>query len=102
MNTLNLDTSLDYRDSDGVVRTIEGCNLTLDKANRYWLWCESLEHNLAYKARTKEDALLIAIDSLLFTIQLRDERLEALERIHKLAVEFADKIKPDNEEDESF
>jgi hypothetical protein len=102
MNTVNSDRSLDYRDSDGVTRTIKGCNLTLDKANRYWLWCKSLENNLAYKARTKEDALLIAIDSLLFTIQLKDERLEALERIHKLAVEFADKIKPDNEEGENF
>jgi hypothetical protein len=102
MSTIDTDKSLAYRDSDGVTHTIEGCNLTLDKANRYWLWCKSLEHNLAYKARTKEDALLIAIDSLLFTIKLKDERLETLERIHKLAVEFADKIKPDSEEDGSF
>lgn len=95
MNNIVNNLSLDYRDSDGMPCTIEGCKLTLDKANRYWLWCEELKHNLAYKAKTREDALMIAVDSLLFTIQLKDNQLRALSRINDLALQFANEIKPD-------
>lgn len=102
MDNIENNLSLDYRDSDGAGRTVKGCKLTLDKAGRYWLWCESLEHNLAYKARTKEDTLLIAINSLLFTIQLKDEELRALNRVNALALQFANEIKPDEEDDNNY
>lgn len=92
-------SALTYHDSDGVSRTVKGCSLTTDKAGRYWLWSESLQHNLAYKAKTKEDCLLIAIDSLLHTIKLRDERIESLQRIADLAQQFADAVKPDEPAD---
>jgi len=91
--------TLDYRDSDGATQTLDGCSLSQDKAGRYWLWSSQLNHNLAYKIKTKEDCLLVAIDSLLFTIELRDKRIAALQRITTLAEEFADQIKPDEQND---
>lgn len=93
----NESLSLKYRDSDGVLREIEECTMTRDKGGRFWLWCEQLEHNLAYKAPSREDCLLAAIDSLLFTVKLRDERIAKLQRIADLAEAFADQIKPDEE-----
>lgn len=99
MDNIDNDESLDFRDSDGVKRTVTDCNITRDKAGRLWLWSDKLQYNLAYKAKTKEDLLLIAIDSLLFTIQLRDERIKALQHVHDLAVNFANEIKPDNDDD---
>ena len=97
--TIEKDTSLKYSSSGGDIRTVKNCKLTLDKTNHYWLWCETLQHNLAYKAKTKEDALLLAIDSLLFTIHLKDEQLKALNRINDLALLFANEIKPDKVDD---
>lgn len=93
------DTSLSYISHDGERRTVKGCTLTMGKGGRYWLWSERLEINLAHKARTKEDCLLTAIDSLLFDIELRDERIAALQRIADLAQRFADEVKPDEEND---
>lgn len=90
--------SLDYVDSDGAVRTVENCVCLIDKAGRYWLWSDALSSNLAYKIRSKEDCLLAAIDSLLFTIQLRDERIAEQERIVRLATGFANAVRPDEEE----
>lgn len=92
------DTGLTYTASDGAKREVRECTITKDKANRYWLWSEHLKHNLAYKSRTREDCLLAAIDSLLFTISLRDERISALQRIADLAQEFASEIIPDENE----
>ena len=90
-------TALTYIDHDGAHRTIEGCNLTIDKAGRYWLWSEQLEHNLAYKGRSKEDCLLSAIDSLLYIIELRDNRIADLQRIAVLAMKFAEEINPNED-----
>jgi hypothetical protein len=87
--------NLDYRCSSGEASTLRGCTMTVDKAGRYWLWSSQLESNLAYKARTRDECLLNAVDSLLFTIQLRDERIAALQRVADLATAFADKIKAD-------
>jgi hypothetical protein len=71
--------------------------MSVDHLDRYWIWNEQVKHNLVYRIKGKENALLAAIDSLLFTIQLRDERISALQRIADLAIEFADQIKPDEE-----
>ena len=98
----NIDLNLNYGDSDGARRTVKGCKLTQDKGGRYWLWSEQLEHNLAYKAKTKEDALLLAIDSLLFTIHLKDGQLRALNRINDLALQFANEIKPDTDDIDNY
>ena len=94
-------TTLHYRDSDGAMREVDGCSMTTDKAGRYWLWSDALEHNLAYKAKTREDCLLAAIDSLLFTISMRDSRIAELRRIADLARQFADAVKPDEPEDDA-
>lgn len=91
-------TSLTYLDSDGVRREVNGCTLTKDKANRYWLWSEQLGHNLAYKSKEREDCFLSAISSLLFTITLRDERIASLQRIADLAQEFAKAVNPEDGE----
>ena len=98
MNT-NTNTSLQYTDSDGARREVRGCHMTTDKAGRYWIWSDTLEHNIAYKEKTREDCLLAAIDSLLFTIELRDKRIAALQRIADLAAQFADAVKPDEPEE---
>lgn len=92
-------TSLRYRDSDGAMCEVGGCSMTTDKAGRYWLWSDAVELNLAYKAKTREDCLLMAIDSLLFTISLRDSRIAELQRIADLARQFADAVKPDEPEE---
>lgn len=94
-------TSLHYRDSDGAMREVDGCHMTTDKAGRYWLWSDALESNLAHKAKTREDCLLEAIDSLLFTISLRDSRIAELRRIADLARQFADAVKPDDTGDDA-
>lgn len=89
--------SLDYRCSSGEPSTLEGCTMTVDKAGRYWLWSEQEQCNLAYKASSRDECLLNAVGILLYTIQLRDERIAALQRIADLAHAFADQIKPDEE-----
>lgn len=90
-------TPLTYIDHDGARRDIKGCRLTVDHLERHWIWSDQLQHNLVYKTKGREDALLAAIDSLLFTIKLRDERIAGLQRIADLASAFADQVKPDEE-----
>lgn len=97
MSEATPNTSLTYRDSDGVARSLKDCAMHVDKAGRFWLWSEQLKQNLAYKERSREDCLLSAIDSLLFLLSLRDERNAELKRIADLAQAFADQIKPDEE-----
>lgn len=97
------DLSLTYIDTDGSLQSVKGCSLYKDQVGRYWLWSDYLEHNLAYKIRgPKEHCLLGAIDSLLFTIQLRDERIKELQKIADLATQFADAVKPDPEPDHNY
>ena len=88
---------LTYVDHDGARREVRGCRLTVDKLGRHWIWSESLQRNIVYKTKGREDALLASINSLLFTVQLRDERISGLQRIADLANAFADEIKPDEE-----
>ena len=89
---------LAYIDHDGSSRTVKDCRMVVDQLDRYWIWSEQLEHNLVYKTKGYENALLAAIDSLLFTIQLRDERIAALQRVHDLAQCFAEEAFPQEEE----
>ena len=89
---------LTYVDNDGARQKVRGCKLSQDKAGRYWLWSDTLQHNLAYRIKGREDCFLAAIDSLLFSIHLRDERISELQRIADLASAFADQIKPDAED----
>lgn len=91
---------LNYIDHEGCKQTIEGCTLTVDHLDRHWIWSEQLERNLVYKTKGIENALLSAIDSLLFTIQLKDERIKALQKIADAAMKFADEIKPDDDSDD--
>ena len=99
MNSPDQTTILTYTDHDGVRCEVRGCRLTVDHLDRHWVWSEQLAQNLVYKTKGREDALLASIDSLLFTIQLRDERIAALQRIADLAYAFADQVKPDELED---
>lgn len=89
---------LTYIDSDGARQKVKGCKLHRDEAGRYWLWSDALQQNLAYKIKSREDCFLEAIDSLLYSIQLRDERIAELKRIADLALDFADQIKLDAED----
>lgn len=93
---------LTYIDGDNIKRTLKDCNLIIDKNGRHWFWSEQLQHNIACRTKTKEDTLIAAIDSLLFTIQLKDERIADLQKIANLASAFADQIKPDSEDDQAF
>jgi hypothetical protein len=90
-------TSLTYIDNDGVKRELSECGMTVDKAGRYWMWSKQLGVNLAFRERSREACLLSAINSLLFTTHLRDEKIAELQRIADLATAFADAVKPDEE-----
>lgn len=89
---------LTYRDHDGVQYEVHGCSLTVDHLDRHWIWSEQLKQNLVYRTKGRENALIAAISSLLFTIELRDERIAKLQRIADLAERFADEIKPDEDQ----
>lgn len=82
--------TLSYVDHEGMRREVRSCSMTVDHLNRHWIWCDYLDRNLVYKTKGRENALLAAIDSLLFTIQLRDERIVGLKRIADLAERFAE------------
>lgn len=89
--------ALFYRD-EGIRRELKGCKLTEDNNGRFWLWCEQLGHNLAYKEASREDALIRSIRSLLFDIELKNKQIEELKEVYNLAMQLADRIKPDNED----
>lgn len=90
---------MNYIDHDGARREVRGCRMTVDKFDRHWIWSEQIRHNLVYKAKGRENALLAAIDSLLFTIQLRDERIAGFKRIADLAEKFAEEAFPEDGDD---
>ncbi len=99
MTTPETETKLTYTDHDGVRREVEGCHMIVDKFGRHWIWSDQLEQNLAYKTKGREEALLASIDSLLFILQLRDERIESLQRVVNLAEQFAaEAFPPDDPE----
>lgn len=91
-------TSLMYTDHDGIPSEVRGCRLTVDHLDRHWIWSDQLQQNLVYKTKGRENAMLAAIDSLLFTIQLRDERIASLQRIADLAYKFAEEVNPTESE----
>lgn len=86
-----------YLDHDGAVHEVKGCTLSVDHLGRHWIWSEQLKQNIVYKTKGRDNALIAAIDSLLFTIKLRDERIAALQRIADLAQRFSDEINPPEE-----
>lgn len=90
-------TALTYTDREGNRQTVNA-TLTVDAHGRHWIWSEQLQHNLAFKIKGREDALLAAIASLLFTVQLRDERIAGLQRIADLAQRFAEEVNPQAED----
>ena len=98
MNKTSTETPLTYIDHDGARRTVRGCRMTVDQLGRHWIWSEHLERNLVYKTKGRENALLAAINTLLLTIQLKDERIAALQRIYGLAQRFAAEAFPEEDE----
>ena len=100
MNSNKTENPLTYVDHDGARRVVSGCKLTVDHLDRHWIWSEQLHHNLVYKTKGRENALLAAINSLLFTIQLRDERIARLQRVHDLAQRFAAEAFPEEDDDD--
>lgn len=74
-------TDLSFYGGDWRRRSVRGCRMSVDKAGRYWLWSEQLRQNLATQKKSREECLLAAIDALLLTVQLRDERIAALQRV---------------------
>ena len=89
--------ALFYRD-EGVKRELKGCKLTEDNNGRFWLWSEHFGHNLACKVASREDALIMSIDFLLSSLESKNEQIEELKEVYNLAMQLADRIKPDNEE----
>lgn len=90
--------NLTYIDHDGTHLTIEGLSLTQDKAGLYWLWSDALNQNLAYKTKTREDTLLAALDSALFLLSLKQERIDALSAVSDKVNAFIDSIQGDSDE----
>jgi len=72
---------LEYIDSSGLKQRVKDVSVYQDKVGRWWIWSEQLEINLAYKEKSQEDALKSAIESLLFTIHLKDARIKELQVI---------------------
>jgi hypothetical protein len=93
----NTKSKLEFRDSDGIPREVKGCTLTVDALGRHWIWSEQLQQNIVYNVKGREDALLSSINSLLFLIELKDERIKELQRIADLAESFASKAFPAEE-----
>ena len=100
MSKTATETPLTYVDHDGARRVVEGCELTVDQLDRHRIWSEQLQHNLVYKTKGRENALLAAINSLLFTIQLQDGRIAELQRVHDLAQRFAADAFPEEDHDQ--
>lgn len=90
-------SKLTYTDHDGARREVKGCSLTVDHLDRHWIWSDQIQQNLVYKTKGREDALLAAINSLLFRLQLRDYRIAGLQRIVDLAERFAAEAFPQEE-----
>lgn len=86
-------TKLTYTNHEGATQEIEGCTLKVDALDRHWIWCEQLDHNIVYKTKGRENALLAAIDSLLFAVRLRDERIADMKRTTELAQRFVEDMK---------
>lgn len=97
--TIETDTGLDYIDHDGANRTVRGCTLTVDQLGRHYIWSEQLQHNLVYKTKGLDNALLAAIDRLLFTIHLKDERIKELERVSEAVNRFINEVRPPDDND---
>ena len=97
MSSNDTENPLTYVDHDGARRVVSGCRLTVDHLDRHWIWSEQVNHNIVYRTKGRENALLAAIDSLLFTIRLRDERIAALQRVYDLAQGFAAEAFPEDE-----
>lgn len=95
--TTETDGKLTFIDHDGIPREVRGCKLTVDKFGRHWIWSDQIKANLVYKTKGREDALLAALNSALFSIELRDKRIAELQHIADLASAFADQIKPDED-----
>lgn len=85
---------LSYISSDNDLREVRGCELTVDHLDRHWIWSEQLEQNLVYKTKGRENALIASIDSLLFLIELKNERIAELSRIVDLASKFSEEAFP--------
>lgn len=90
--------TLTYTDHDGIPRTIKSLALSQDSTGRHWLWHEKLEQNLAYKTKTREDTLLAALDSALFLLSLKQERIDELSFIVEKVYTFVDSIQGDKNE----
>lgn len=89
-----MNNELTYIDHEGAKCEVQGCRLTIDKFERYWIWSDQLASNLVYKTKGRENALLAALNSALFAIELRDERIAALQRVVNLAERFAEEAFP--------
>ena len=98
MEKTSTEIPLTYTSHDDARRQVRGCRMTVGQLDRHRIWSEQLQHNLIYNTKGRENALLAAIDSLLFTIQLKDERIAALQRIHGLAQRFAAEAFPEEDE----
>ncbi len=85
--------NITYTDHEGVTQHVRGVSLTQDKAGRYWLWSEQEEQNLAYKTKTREDTLLAALDSALFLLSLKQERIDELSMMQAKVLSFIESIK---------
>lgn len=85
-------SNLTYTDHNNTTITVKNCSVTVDKLDRHWIWSEQLKNAISYGEKGRENALIAAINSLLFIISLRDERIAKLQRIADLADEFVDKI----------
>jgi len=70
-----------YIDRDDANREVIGCMMIVDGFDNHWIWSEQMQRYIVRRTQGRENALLAAIDNLLSTIQLQDERIAKLQRI---------------------
>ena len=83
---------LSYIDKDGANREVSGCTMIVDSLDHHWIWSDQLQSYIVKHTSGRENALLAAIDNMLFTMQLQDERIAKLQRIADLAQAFAEEV----------
>jgi hypothetical protein len=89
--------NLEYVSSEGRKQIVQNVSVYQGKCGRWWIWSEEMAINLAYKEKSLDDALKSAIDSLLFTIQLKDERIKELQVISEAVDAFVQKVTKESE-----
>jgi ABC-type uncharacterized transport system involved in gliding motility auxiliary subunit len=97
MRRFNMENFFNYIDSDGAFQNVKGLSIRKDKAGKYWLWSDQLNKNIAIKANNLEDMLKMALNSVLFTVHIKQTRLDTLTELKNKVDAFVEAISVNDE-----